>query len=144
MDSDQKLRTVQMAYAGALADSVLRLGREGVLAKVTEEKRNEQMQSGKAKAQQFGITTPAEVFRTISDLFDCAQWQLTKGANGFSAVAANCKLCGLARRLGAESPCHIYCLDPMEGMVKGINPDASFTVIETLWEGRKCQVEITS
>jgi len=28
----------------------------------------------------------------------------------------------------------------MEGMVKGLNPHATFAVEETLWDGEKCRV----
>ncbi|MCX6000744.1 MAG: hypothetical protein NTU41_14495, partial [Chloroflexi bacterium] len=104
--------------------------------------RKEQMLTGKARADQFGVSRPEEVFRTLSEVFDCARWEIVNEAWGFSAEAKACKLCALARRMGASSPCHIYCLDPMEGMVKGLAPDLEFTVRETLWTGPKCWVEI--
>ena len=142
MDSDEKVRILQMAYAGALADAVLRMGRERILERVTAEKRNEQMATGKARAEQFGIGRPEDVFPKISEIFDCARWETRAEAGGFSAEARSCKLRAVARSLGARSPCGIYCLDPIEGMVRGLAPEAKFTVAETLWNGSKCRVEV--
>ena len=142
MDSDEKVRILQMAYAGALADAVLRMGRDGILPRVTAEKRREQMANGRVRAAQFGISRPEEVFQTLSEIFDCARWQTTAETGGFFAETKSCKLCAIAKRIGAPGPCDMYCLDPMEGMIKGLAPEMKFTVAETLWSGSKCRVEI--
>jgi len=142
MTSDDKVRILQAAYAGALADAVLRMGRDGILTKVTEEKRREQMRTGKAKTEQFGISRPEEVFSRLTDIFGCATWEIKTEDGGFSAETKSCKLCAIAKRMGAAGPCDIYCLDPMEGMVKGLEPDMEFKVAETLWDGSKCRVEV--
>lgn len=142
MDSDEKVRVLQMAYAGALADAVLRMGRDGILPRVTAEKKREQMANGRARAAQFGITRAEEVFQRLSEIFDCARWEITVETGGFSAETKTCKLCAIARKMGAPGPCAMYCLDPMEGMVKGLAPDMRFTVAETLWNGSKCRVEV--
>ena len=42
MGLEQKFKMLQMIYAGALTDFVLRMGKEGILEKVTLEKREEQ------------------------------------------------------------------------------------------------------
>lgn len=34
------------------------------------------------------------------------------------------------------------CLDPMEGMVRGLAPEMRFISTETLWNGSKCRVEV--
>ncbi len=142
MDSEKKLSILQLTYAAALADSVLRMGREGILEKVTAEKRKEQLLSGKARANQFGITRPEDVFLMLSDIFDCVRWEIKSEPGGFSAEGKACKLCALARRMGAQAPCRIHCLDPMEGMVVGLDPGLKFVVKETLWDGQKCRVEV--
>lgn len=54
-----------------------------------------------------------------------------------------CKLCALAKKMGAGSPCNIYCLNPMKAMVKALDEDYSFKIEETLFnEGKKCCVKI--
>ncbi|MFC2063282.1 hypothetical protein ACFLS8_05005 [Chloroflexota bacterium] len=142
MKNEDKIRILQLTYAGVLADAVLRMGREGVLEKVTREKKQEQMLRGKKNAEQFGITQPEEVFLKLSEIFNCASWEIMSEPGGFSAQANACKLCGFAKKFGAQKPCNLYCLDPMEGMVKGLNDKLDFTVRETLWDEQKCKITV--
>jgi len=141
MNDTEKLRLVRLAYAGALADTVLQLGKEGALERVTERKRAEQLAAGRLRAKQFGIDSAGQVPGRIAELFDCAQWEVQANGRGFAAEARACLLCSLARKLGAPQPCRIYCLDPMEGLIKGLDPELSFTAHETLWEGSRCRIE---
>ena len=140
MDIDKHVQFLQMAYAGALADAVLQYGKEGILASITDRKRQENTSSGKIRAGQFGITKPEEVFLKLAELFGCASWNITSNSDGFVARTNNCRLCAIAKKIGAPSPCHLYCLDPIEGMVKALKSDADFAVEETLWEGSKCSI----
>lgn len=142
MELEQKLKLLQIVYAGAMADTVLRLGKEGIIEKVTEEKKQEQMFTGKVRASQFGIEESEEVFIKLSELFGCANWTIKNDNEGFTAEATGCMLCNIAKKMGAQSPCNIYCLDPMEGMIKGIDPKLTFNVRETLWTGQKCMVDV--
>ena len=59
---------------------------------------------------------------------------------GFSAESSSCILCGLAKKRKAPSPCMLYCLDPMEGLVKGVEPNAGFSVEDTLWHGKNAKL----
>ena len=142
MDNHNKLATIRNVYAGVLADAVKHMGEAGVLGQITRAKRAEQLKTGKAKSEQFGITDPRDVFRSITDLFQCADWMVDDRPGGFDASASQCLLCGLAKKIGAQNPCRIYCLDPFEGMVKGLDPNATFTVKQTLYKGKKCRVEV--
>lgn len=143
METEKKIKVLQGMYAGALADSALRMGREGILEKVTAEKRVEQFISGKMRAAQLGITKPQEVFEVLPEIFGCANWKTENTEHGFKAEATGCMLCSHAKRMDAQSPCHIYCLDPMEAMVKGVDDSADYEVHETLWDGQKCHVEVS-
>jgi len=140
MDIEKHVQFLQMAYAGAMADTVLQFEKEGVLAGITDRKRQENIYSGKVRAAQFGITKPEEVFLKLAELFGCASWNITSNSNGLIAQTSGCKLCAIAKKIGAPSPCRLYCLDPMEGMVKALKGDADFAVEETLWEGSKCSI----
>lgn len=141
METEVKLKTLQALYAGVLADAVLRLGRAGILEDVTAQKRNEQLAAGKMQAQTLGITTPEQVFAVLPEISGCANWQTEQKEGGFVATASRCMLCAFAKKLGAQKPCAIYCLNPMEGMVKGFG-DVRFNVKSTLWEGEECRVEV--
>ena len=142
MENEEKLQILQLTYAGALADAVLQMGREGVLEKVTQQKKKEQLLTGKVKAEQFGITQPEEVFQRLSEIFNCASWEILSEAGGFIAETKPCRLCGFAKKIGAQKPCNLYCLDPIEGMVKGLNDSSNFIIRETLWDGQKCKIEV--
>lgn len=142
MDNVKHIQLLQKVYAGVLADAVLQFSREGVLEEVTGRKRQEQLATGSMKAAQFGISTPAEVFSMLSAVFQCARWEISSQETGFTAIAKGCMLCALAKKMGASSPCHLYCLDPMEGMVKGLEPGAEFDVQGTLWTEPQCTVMV--
>jgi hypothetical protein len=142
MDTSKHIQILQTVYAGALADTVLQMSREGVLDSVTERKKQEQLISGKMRAAQFGITKPEEVFLKLYEIFGCSNWSLTADSDGFIACASACMLCAIAKKLGSPSPCDLYCLNPMEGIVRGIKNNAVFTVEGTLWEGTQCVVRL--
>jgi hypothetical protein len=145
MEAAEKVKVLQAAYAGALADTVLRLGREGVLGKVTGEKKEELKLTGSLRAKQLGAARPEEVIPRTAEIFGCADWSVSEkvDGSGFTAAAPRCMLCAMARKLGTQSPCSLYCLDPMEGMIRGIAPSAEFTVESTLWDGPECRIDVT-
>lgn len=98
MELEQKVKLLQIIYAGALADSALRMGKEEIIEKVTSEKREEQMMTGKSRAAQFGIGKPEEVFIKLSELFGCANWTVESYDEGFTAEATGCMLCAMAKK----------------------------------------------
>lgn len=145
MDTQQHLRLLQITYAAQLADAVRQYGQAGILERVTDEKRTERRRSASAQAAQLGITAPEAAFTTSAELFGCADWTVTEtGEDGFEASATRCLLCAMARKAGGPSPCHIFCLDPIEAMVLGLQPDARLEVLETLYEGERCRVRVTA
>lgn len=144
MDTQQHIKTLQRVYAAVLADAALQFKEEGILDSVVQRKKQEALANGQYKAQQFGIQTPAEAFTKTVALFGCANWQIIPNDNGFTAEATACMLCALAKKMNAGNPCQLYCLHPLEGMVKGIAPGAEFTPQETLWDGQKCRVEVVT
>jgi len=140
---EQKLKTLQLGYAAALADSVVRYGNEGVLDKITEQKKAEQMRNGTGLASRFGVTEPKQVIEKTRDTYGCANFVCTDTNGGFEAIATSCMLCSISRQMGGRfSPCRIYCLSPMEAMIKGVAPDVDFHVISTLWESEKCVIKV--
>lgn len=142
MELENRVRVLENVYVGVLADAVKWFSKEGILGKVMEEKRSEQMLFGRERAKQFGIEKQEEVFTRVSEIFNCAVWEISQEPFGFSAETRACKLCALAKTLSTESPCNLYCLDPMEGMVKGLTQNSKFIVRETLWGGQKCKIDV--
>jgi hypothetical protein len=144
MDTTQKLKVLQTAYAGALADAALQYAHEGVLEKVAARKSMEQNRTGGLRAQQFGITQPRDVPLRIADIFGCASWTVADTEGGFNALSATCLLCAIAKKMGAPRPCELYCLNPMRSMIQALAPSAVFEVKETLWEGKQCQIHVAN
>ena len=142
MQNKKDIQLLQFTYAAVLADTVAQLAKEDVLEKVIKRKKAEQKATGKMKAEQFGITSPESVFTRLAEIFDCAAWEIRNAEKKFLAETTTCKLCAIAKKINAPAPCYLYCLDPMEGMVKGLNPHATFAVEETLWDGEKCRVRV--
>ena len=62
MDTAKHVQILQMAYAGALADTVLQFSKEGVLARVTERKRLEQLATGKQRLQPSALPNRKKFF----------------------------------------------------------------------------------
>lgn len=142
MQNEKKIQLLQLTYAAVLADAADQFAKENILQNVIQRKKAEQMATGKMKAEQFGITSPEAVFTRLAEVFNCAVWEIENSEKGFVAETTTCKLCAIAKKIDAPAPCYLYCLDPIEGMVKGLNPHATFTVEETLWDGEKCRVLI--
>jgi hypothetical protein len=141
MNDQDLIRLLRGMYAGALADAATQMERAGVLEQVTARKRQEQMATGAARARQMGITDPSQVPVVLSDLFRCADWKTAPTEAGFVAETRTCMLCGIAKKMGGARPCEMYCLHPMEGMIRGIDPSLRVTTTETLWDGQMCRLE---
>ena len=139
---EQKIRILQMLYAAALADSALRYGKAGILDEIADQKRAEQIDAGAALAQRFGVKEPKQAFEKVQEIYGCASWVYEDKENGFRAACANCMLCALSKKMGPYSPCRIFCLSPIEAMIKSVDPDAEFTVEKTLWGGDECSVMV--
>ena len=139
---EQKVKTLQLTYASALADAVVRYGNEGILDKITEQKRAEQMKNGASLAARLGAAEPRQAIEKTRDLFGCANFICTETYDGFEAVATKCILCSLSKQMGKFSPCHMFCLSPFEAMIKSISPGAEFDVFSTLWDSEKCMIKV--
>jgi hypothetical protein len=143
MNSEVKLKLLQQVYVQVLAEAVFNFKQAGILEEVRKEKRKKALASGEKKVTQFDISEPEEVFQFTSQLFNCAHWETEKTEAGFLAEAEECQLCKLAKKSGAGMPCYLYCLDPMEGMIKGLDSNFEFEVLETLWGGEACRIKVT-
>ena len=139
---EQQVKTLQLTYASALADAVVRYGNEGILDKITEQKRAEQMRNGASLASRLGVTEPKHAIEKTRDMFGCANFVCTDAHDGFEAFATNCMLCSISKQMGKFSPCQMFCLSPFEAMIKGVSPDAKFDVVSTLWDSEKCVIKV--
>ncbi len=144
MDAAQHIRALQLTYAAQLADTTVQYGRAGIIDTVTEQRRAQRLASGAAQATQMGIAEPREAFTATAELFGCADWSVSDDDDGFVATAGRCLLCGMVKKADGPSPCRLFCLDAIEGLVRGLAPGAEFDVQETLFDGGRCRVRVTT
>ena len=142
MSVDRNLFIMRNLYIGLLAETMARYAKAGVLEEIEKEKRNNSLAMGGTNAKVLGATTLAEVFTGPASVVECASWDVTQTAGGVKAVCTGCKLVGMCKKLNTPSPCRMYCLNAIEGMVKAIKRDAEFNVESTLWDGASCIVEV--
>jgi len=142
MKLEKKIQLLEATYTGVLADAVRCFSNEGVLESVTEKKRKNQMALKKQQAERYEVTKPEEAFTRLTEIFNCASWESERNESGFIAQSQICKLCAITKKLCTNSPCRIYCLNPMECMIKGISPGSTFNVLETMWDGQKYRVAV--
>lgn len=144
MDATQHIRLLQTTYAAQLADATVQYGRAGILDEVTARHREPRAAGGAAQAARLGIAAPEDAFTVSAELFGCADWGVARQPDGgFVATAGRCLLCGMVKQAEGPSPCRLFCLDPIEAMVRGLAPGAGFEAQETLYDGASCRVRVT-
>jgi len=139
MNEAQTLKTLQLFYAGALVDAVRQYAAHGILDAVTEGKRREQIQSAPAQLARLGIGKPEEIFTILTGLFGCADWKVRTDENRVHAETKTCLACGLAKKMGAPSPCAISCINPLGAQAAALDPRYRLEVESTLWTGDSCK-----
>ena len=139
----KELKTLQLFYASALADSVYHYNKSGILNLVTEEKRKTQALTSGSQLKQLGISTPEELFEFFSKVFGCIEWNYQESDGELIASGKHCLLCGLAKKMQTAQPCYIYCINPFREMLNAMTPSYKLSVDETLWDGEKCVFKLT-
>jgi hypothetical protein len=143
MDETTRLKTLQLFYAGLVVDAARQYAKQGVLERVTEDKKAEQAAAAPAQLARLGIGTPEGLFATFTEIFGCADWKVEREGELVRARASNCLACALAKRLGAPSPCAISCVNPFQGLAAALPDPRELRVAETLWEGKACVFELS-
>ena len=143
METDKKLKLLQLFYAAVLADATDNYERFGISDAVADKKAAEQMVMARGQRVQMGIETPEQLFTTFSDIFGCIKWEVTVTPGLVAGEGAGCLLCAIAKKKGTAQPCRMYCINPMRAMAASLEPSCKLTVKETLWDGSMCRFEIT-
>ncbi len=142
MGKDDRLQLLQTSFIAVVTDSLSQYGNEGIIESVTERKKETQFKNGKKNADFYGLSCTEDIFTKFCEIFDNTTWNIEKTPNGFTAETSACKLYSMARQFDTPSPCRIYCMNALEGMAKGLEPESEFNLVETLWDGKRCRVEI--
>ena len=142
METEEKLKKLQVFYAAVLADTTMHYGQAGILEEVSEKKYQEQLKTGLALASRLGISEAKDVFEKTQEIYGCADWHLENTTEGFVAKCQNCLLCQISKQKSQFSPCEIFCLSPLKAMTLGLKPQAEFLVKQTLFTKEACVVEV--
>lgn len=139
----EEFKLLQLFYAGVLADSINHFEKAGILGKVTETKFKQQQVAASAQLKQLEINSAEELFSRFSKIFGCIEWRVCTDKERFIAMGESCLLCSISKKIGTAQPCHIYCINPFKSLAKALEPSLGLCVIETLWNGNKCEFELT-
>lgn len=139
---NQPNKTLQLVYAAALIDSLRTYTNHGITKQVEAEQRSRQAIKGAQTVQMLGITDPEDIFQQLSTLFGCAHWTTVTKDNTTIATTSQCLLCALAKRQGTDSPCALYCTQPIEGILQALDDTKTLFVEDTLFAGDECRFRI--
>ncbi len=143
METEKRLKMLQLFYAGVLADSVRRYSEAGILNEVEAQKEKEQRMAAKGQLAQLQISTPAEIFKMYSEVFGCISWNIEETEDKLTARGHSCLLCSIAKKMNLPKPCNIYCINPVRAQAESLDGGFRLNVASTLWESDKCEFVVT-
>ena len=139
METEKRLKMLQLFYAGVLADSVRRYSEAGILNAVEAQKEKEQRMAAKGQLAQLQISTPGEIFKMFSEVFGCISWDIEETDDKLTARGNSCLLCAIAKKMNLPKPCNIYCINPVRAQAESLDGGYRLNVGSTLWESDKCE-----
>ncbi len=129
-------RLLKLFYANALVDAVHHYGKHGILEEVRREKQALQQQSAAGQLKQLGISELPELYTKFSAIFGCAAWKFTE-EDSAEATTTTCLLCALAKKLGTERPCDLFCINPFAAFAEALG--YHLEAASTLWDSPECR-----
>jgi hypothetical protein len=143
MKSEEKLEIMRVLYTGLQAESLMRYAKADIFDEIAEERIGLSLASGIRSIQMLNVKNPADAFTRPASVVECASWKITEIDDSLIAVCNGCKLVDICKKMGTPSPCNIYCLSPIEGMIKALKAEASFQVKSTLYDSNNCTVKVS-
>lgn len=144
MEQKTKIKTLQLLYAGLLADMVSIYDKHRILESVISQKSIENQLAAPARVSQFKLTAPKDVFETHNKLIGYADWQIKVIDKNTFVSSTSCKLCDIAKSMNTVEPCHLCCIDPLSTICEALNVPHKIEVVKTLWEKDECVFKIYS
>jgi hypothetical protein len=142
METEKKLKLLQLFYTGVLADSTGNYEKFGILSQVVEKKAKEQRIMAMGQLAQLGVNSPAELFEKFFEIFGCIKWKVDDSPGKVIAIGDRCLLCAIAKKMEVAQPCSLYCINPFNALTAEMKPRWTLFVNETLWDGKKCEFEL--
>ena len=144
METEKRLKMLQLFYAGVLADSIRNYSEAGILDIVELKKEKEQKLAAKGQLAQLNISSPVELFNTFSEIFGCISWDVEEKPEKITARGSFCLLCAIAKKMDIQKPCNLYCINPFRALIDGLANGYQLRVGSTLWESGNCEFEVIS
>jgi hypothetical protein len=138
MIKNKDIQTLQLLYAGSLADLVQIICDNGLLEIVSAQKQIENNLAAPARVREFRFTKPADVFKFYSDIIGFVKWESVTNVNGYTFTAKNCKLKDIASYLLIDSPCDLCCITPIKSLCSALKVPYQVEASQTLWESKSC------
>ncbi len=142
METEKRLKMLQLFYAGVLADLIRNYSEAGILGNVEFKKEKEQKLAAKGQLAQLNISTPLQLFNTFSEIFGCISWNMEEISEKVTARGNFCMLCAIAKKMDTEKPCNMYCINPFNALIEGLENGYQLRVRSTLWESDNCEFEV--
>jgi hypothetical protein len=146
MELEKRIAMLQNTYAASVAEAVNTYEKLKALEAIVEERKERQAKTALYLNQQLGIQGVEDVFRTLSEIYGCADWSVEKTEESYVAIATSCKLCALSKKMGGANPCSGWCLNPMIAMIAAAEKidTGSIAVESTLMTGDRCKLIINT
>jgi hypothetical protein len=132
------IKTLQLLYAGLLADSVAIFEKYGILEKIKLQKSIENKLAAPARVNQFGLKHPEDVFNLFNDLLGFTKWKIKRASQGCIFSTEVCKLKSISSTINSAKPCDLCCIDPLTALCESLADPYKLEVYQTMWEDIEC------
>ena len=132
------IKTLQLLYAGLLADSVAIFEKYGILEKIKLQKSVENKLAAPARVNQFALKHPEDVFNLFNKLLGFAEWKINRASQGYIFSAKACKLKCISSTMNSAKPCDLCCIDPLSALCESLANPYMLEVYQTMWEDIEC------
>ncbi len=132
------IKTLQLLFAGLLADSVAIFEKYGILEKIKLQKSVEYKLAAPARINQFGLKNPEDAFNLFNNLLGFTEWKINKASQGWIFSTKACKLKCISSTINSAKPCDLCCIDPLRALCESLEDPYKMEVYQTMWEDIEC------
>lgn len=138
MTQKEKISVLQLVFAGQIIKEFELIRKKYALTTLLKNEERNALRAAPGRLKQLGLHSVPGVFNFISTVPGFAQWRKRISGNKRTYVTEACKLRDIARYTGCPQPCKLYCIVPIEALLKGLDRRYSIEVQSTLWDGEHC------
>ncbi|MGE5680766.1 MAG: hypothetical protein ACM34K_07790 [Bacillota bacterium] len=143
MKKKKRIKTLQLNYAGLMAEMVSLCDKYEILSSVLKQSSIEHKLAAPAKIVRYKLKAPEDVFKLYSELFGFAIWESETAPEGIIFSAKDCKLKSISKILNSAKPCELCCINPLKSLCDALKNNYNIEVKKTLWEDDQCIFYLT-